>query len=120
MSKSANKSESLAIVSEYPAGMPDGRVAPGRGPAKGSGGRPPDAWVAAMRELASRDEHLEKVRQVLADTDHPAWLGAYRFAAEHGYGKPKEQVEHSGTVGLQIQFVRERSETTSSDTEPQP
>ena len=67
----------------------------GRGPKKGApnAGRPPDAWKAACRELASRDEMLERLRQVLDDPEHPAWLSALRFVAEQGYGKARQQLE---------------------------
>ncbi len=36
---------------------------------------------------------LERLRQVLDDPAHPAWLSALRFVAEQGYGKARQQVE---------------------------
>jgi hypothetical protein len=63
--------------------MPAGRPTPGKPPAA--------SWRA--RELASRDEMLERLRLVLDDPGHPAWLGALRFVAEQGYGKPRQQLE---------------------------
>lgn len=57
---------------------------------KGGPGRPPDAWKLMCQELASNDVMLEKAREVLKDKEHPAWLGAWRFVAEQGYGKPKD------------------------------
>lgn len=63
----------------------------------GAGGRPPDAWKALCRELVSRDSQLEVARQVLEDKDHPAWLGAYKFLTEQGYGKPTETIHQQNT-----------------------
>ncbi len=89
--------------------LPDGRVAPGRGPAVGSpnAGRPPDAWKALCRELASRDAVLEAARRVLENPEHPAWLGAWKWLGEQGYGKATQQIEMSGDGGLTIRVVRE-------------
>ena len=56
-------------------------------------GRPPDAWKALCRELASREEMLKTAREVLADKAHPAWLGAWKFLAEQGYGKAPQSVD---------------------------
>lgn len=36
---------------------------------------------------------LAKAREVLEDKNHPAWLGAWRFLAEQGYGKPAQSVD---------------------------
>ena len=77
----------------------------GNGPPKGSGGRPPNEFKAAMQELASREEALAKVREVLNNPDHPHWLGAYRFAAEHGYGKPAQTIQGPDGGPVQVQVV---------------
>jgi hypothetical protein len=75
-------------------------------------GRPPDEFKRAMRELASSDEILEHVRQVLANPDHPQWLGAWKWATERGYGKSPDSVEVSGPGGspiphaLVVKFVK--------------
>lgn len=39
----------------------------------------------------------------LQDSKHPAFIGALKWATEHGYGKPKETVEHTGKDGGPIQ-----------------
>jgi len=63
----------------------------------GGGGRPPDAFKAMCRELACSAE--DGVKIALADNKHPAFLGALKWATEHGYGKPKETLEHTGKDG---------------------
>ena len=60
---------------------------------KGGTGRPPDAFKAAMAELASSDEVIEHVRAVLADPSHPQWLGAWKHVTEHGYGKATQGLD---------------------------
>lgn len=69
--------------------LPNGPGNPGN---KG-GGRPKDEWKRLCQELASKPEQLEVAREVLADKGHPAWLGAWRFVAEQGYGKPETAVD---------------------------
>ena len=59
-------------------------------------GRTPDAWKAEMRDLADRAAKAARAQQILETPDHPAWLGAWRFVAEHGYGKPTQRIEHAG------------------------
>lgn len=74
----------------------------GRGPKKGHGGRPPDAWKALCRELASSEDVIEKAKLVLAVPNHPAWLGAWKFLTEQGYGKPTQPID--GDLTLRIRF----------------
>lgn len=45
----------------------------------------------------------EAAAQILTDPKHPAFIGALKWATEHGYGKPKETVEHTGKDGGPIQ-----------------
>ncbi len=91
-------------------------------PGNKGGGRPPDEFKRLMRELASREDSVALLEAIMTGQqgDIDQYLKAREHVVSHGYGKPAQAVEHSGTVGLQIQFVRERSEATSSDTEPQP
>lgn len=65
-------------------------VGAGGGPQPGSG-RPPDAFRALCRELACSGTVAAAV--VLQDANHPAYLGALKWATEHGYGKPKETID---------------------------
>ena len=76
-----------------------GAIAPGAGggPQPGSG-RPPDAFKALCRQLASGEITVEQVEAILKDKGHPQFMAALKWATEHGYGKPTEHVEHSGTV----------------------
>lgn len=73
------------------------------------GGRPPDAWKALCRELASREEMLAQARAVLGDREHPAWLGAWRFVAEQAYGKAEatQTVKGDADQPLVIRVVTE-------------
>lgn len=68
-------------------------------------GRPPDEFKAAMRALASYAEQAGYVRDVLADKDHPQWLGALKYVTEHGYGKPTQTLEHTGKDGGPVRLT---------------
>ena len=48
--------------------------------------------------MASREATLENVRSILSDHSHPMFMAALKWATEQGYGKPKESIEHSGTI----------------------
>jgi hypothetical protein len=72
---------------------------------KGGTGRPPDEFKARMRELVTRAEVEQELETVLGTRDHPQWLGALKYATEHGYGKPKESLEVSGKIGLETLLV---------------
>jgi hypothetical protein len=89
--------------------LPDGRVAPGRGPAKGApnAGRPPEEWRERLRAMASREEVLEHVANVLlVGPEHPYFDKALDYATQYGYGKPKQEIEHGGKVTLEHLLAR--------------
>ena len=46
----------------------------------------------------------------LRDPDHPAFVGALKWATEHGYGRPLQRLEADGKVNLTIRLVRELGE----------
>ena len=71
----------------------------------GRSGRLPDAFKAMCRELVSQDETLEVVRAILSDGNHPLFLGALKWATEHGYGKATEKHEVTGAAGGPIRHV---------------
>ncbi len=71
------------------------------------GGRPPDEFKRILQSLASREETMRALEQLLMAPDHPAFLGALKYATEHGYGKPSQPIEHSGQVGLTVAYQRE-------------
>lgn len=60
-------------------------------------GRTPDEWKAMCREAVSRADRFAKALEVLDDPQHPAWLGALKFLAEHGFGKPNQTIETTVT-----------------------
>jgi hypothetical protein len=71
----------------------------------GRSGRTPDAFKEMCRELASREETLAAVDQILRDANHPMFMSALKWATEHGYGKAKESLEMSGPEGAPVEHV---------------
>lgn len=115
--KSVKKRKPKGVAPGTPLPMPNGGtliVAAGRGPAKGAAnaGRPPDEWRARLREMASRDEVLDHVESVLlkGPTD-PFFDRALQYVTDHGYGKPKQELEHSGTVTLESLLAQSHKPT---------
>jgi hypothetical protein len=73
----------------------------GKGPPKGSGGRPRSEWKQALANMASSDEVLYHVRCALeAGPEHPFFAKALEYATDHGMGKATQSIEHSGSIGL--------------------
>ena len=85
---------------------------PRRGPGGGSGGkkgrsgRRPNAWKQIMARCVTRGSTLRALNRVLKNDKHPAFIGALRFAAEYAYGKPQENLEVNGKVGLEVLLAR--------------
>ena len=67
----------------------------GGGPQPGSG-RPPDEFKAMCRDAVSRAERFAVAEKVIENPEHPAWLGAYKFLTEQGYGKATQPIDLSG------------------------
>ena len=74
-------------------------------PANKGGGRKPDFWKAACRELASSAEVLERAAAILANPDHPDWLATWKFVAEQGYGKATQAVNVGSEGALFVHFI---------------
>lgn len=72
---------------------------------KGGTGRPPDEFRRILRDMVSRDDRLKHVETVLENPEHPQWMAAWKWATEHGYGKPVQPVEQSGNISLTIKVV---------------
>lgn len=74
------------------------------------GGRPKDEFKARMRELASGAEAEAALLTILKDSQHPHYMKALAFAAEHGYGKATDHVEMTGAGGaplaMTVRFVK--------------
>lgn len=52
--------------------------------------------------MASRDEVLAHVESVLLHgPEHPYFDKALEYATQYGYGKPKQELEHSGKLTLE-------------------
>ena len=65
----------------------------GKGPPKGSGGRPPDESKATMRRLRDRWLVAAEAEKVLENPAHPAWLQAAKFIHEAVEGKAPQPVD---------------------------
>lgn len=59
-------------------------------------GRPPDEFKRMMAALASDDDTIKALREILADKSHPQYMQALKFAAERGYGVPTQNVDLNG------------------------
>ena len=57
------------------------------------GGRPTDEFLASMRSLASSEEVLTALSAILSNKDHPAFMKAFAYVADRGYGRPTQPVE---------------------------
>ena len=86
------------------AGKTAKKTAPGRpfrkgyDPRRGSGkkgrsGRLPDEFKQLLASLASREETIKALEQILSDPSHPQFMQALKFTADRGYGPPKQAVE---------------------------
>lgn len=58
------------------------------------------------RSLASSKEVEQAAQDILKNKDHPAFIGALKWATENGYGKPKESVELTGKDGGPIEVAQ--------------
>mgnify|MGYP007071575030 CR=1 FL=1 len=77
-------------------------MVPGAGGGRQPGaGRPPDAWKAACKAAASKQEVFDIATEILNDKSHPLWLSAWKFLAEQGYGKP-EATSNVNVNGQQV------------------
>ena len=65
-------------------------------------GRTPDEFKAHMRALASRDDVLAALEQILKNPNHPHFLRAWQEASDRGYGKAAQHLDvTSGSEQLQ-------------------
>lgn len=72
---------------------------------KGGTGRPPDEFKALCQNLATSADTLKAVTAILRDKSHPAFMGALKWASEHGYGKPTQTVQMAGHDGGEMAFT---------------
>jgi hypothetical protein len=82
--------------------LPDGRVAPGRGPKKGApnAGRPRTAFRDACRAIIDRDELLKEVsRMATGSFEDRDRLAAIKFLTSYAHGMPSQTVR-TETVDL--------------------
>lgn len=69
-------------------------------PGNKGGGRTPDAFRQMCQELASSSEVYARVKDILQQPLlYPTlYIGALKWASENGYGRPKETIEHQGSI----------------------
>lgn len=67
-------------------------------------GRPPNEFKQLCQAMASRQETLIAVTRILADSAHPHFMSALKWASENGYGKPAQPLtgEHGGAVVVKV------------------
>lgn len=114
--KSASaKSKPLKAERKMPVGVPfkkgeDPRR--GKGPPKGSGGRPPEVtWKRLMEKYATSKVMRQAIRRALK-------VGNDRiitFVGEQAFGKAKNRVEHSGKLTLEELLTQSLADDDEED-----
>lgn len=88
----------------------------GRGPKKGTGGRPRNEFKQEMRSLASDEAVLKRLREILwRCTDPTTWLRALAFATEHGYGKATQPIAATGDQSAEVDELRNMTDAELLD-----
>ncbi len=95
MEETATTTPNLPVLVPRPGGR--GALLSGGIPGN-KGGRPPNEFKELCRRLTTRKATVEAVKAILEDKTHPHFIGALKWATEHGYGKPKETVEVNATI----------------------
>lgn len=93
MAKTPGKTTETRVIALVP--QPHGgAIRKGGTPGNRGGGRPPDEFKQMCRELASSAAVRANVQEILASPkNYPnLYIGALKWASEHGYGKPVESV----------------------------
>jgi sarcosine oxidase gamma subunit len=99
----ATTPEKTAVKTAKPSPINGNRLPVGAHPGntggkKGRSGRKPDEFKAMMRAMVSHAQAAEALQNILRDASHPQFVQAYRMAAEFGYGKAQQHIEHTGEV----------------------
>jgi hypothetical protein len=79
--------------------LPVGAHPGNTGGKKGRSGRKPDEFKAFMRSLVSHEDASSALHSVLVNPKHPHWVQAFKMAAEFGYGRASQPLEHTGEGG---------------------
>jgi hypothetical protein len=72
-----------------------------------------------MRKLVNRESTLRALKRVIKNSNHLAWLGALRFAAEYAYGKPTQDLTVTARMTLE-ELVAKANEAPSRIDEAEP
>lgn len=54
-----------------------------------------------MRQLASGEKTQAQLVKILKNCDHDQFMRALAYCTDHGYGKAKETIEHTGSLTLE-------------------
>lgn len=76
-------------------------------PGNRGGGRPKNEFKAMCRELASSEDVYATVEMILANPFkfEALYIGALKWATEHGYGRANETIENNTTVTVKQEWV---------------
>jgi hypothetical protein len=77
----------------------------GKGPPKGSGGRPRNEFRERIRDLLNSDKVKQAVQKVIENPDHPQFTALYSKLLVQAHGNPAQQVEHTGEEGGPIEIA---------------
>lgn len=99
--KTANRTARSPINgAEIPLGNHPGNT----GGKKGRSGKKKDAWKLELQRIVSSDQVLVALETILINPANPAYVGAIKYASDHGYGKPTESIELTGKDGGPVQL----------------
>lgn len=109
--RGARKKTALKIALAPPspnggARLPLGAHPGNTGGKKGRSGRPPNAFKAFCRELASSPEYQEAIKRAATDDKHDNFAAAAKLVASLAVPKASKKTKHSGSVTVRV--VRQR------------
>lgn len=79
----------------------------GRGPAKGSGGAPPQVFTERLRLILERNKTVKNVETILDNPDHPKFDKMLDYVTERVHGKVPQAVEQKHDGEITVRVVRD-------------
>ena len=80
----------------------NGPQGPGRGPAKGTGGRPPDEFMAFLRSLRDDPAFRKRLQLVTATADDQTFMKFAGWLTDRTDGKALQQIQADGLVTVRV------------------
>lgn len=96
--KKTGKKTGIMVSPRSGAACPTGAHRQNTGGKKGRSGRKPEWLRDWCDDLLADPTSREQVEAILHDAKHPAFATMWTRVAERAHGKPREHVEHTGTV----------------------